>query len=75
MKMVIERMLKSANLMSYNLFTRWKLATFTDKEKRLQMAMSRKIGKMFDNIERKWRNHLRAGINKIARDCVETNMK
>jgi hypothetical protein len=34
LKAMIDKMLRSAGLMVYNLFTRWKLAAFTDMEKR-----------------------------------------
>jgi len=37
MKKMIDKMLRSAGLMVYNLFTRWKLATFTDNEKKRAM--------------------------------------
>jgi hypothetical protein len=34
LRKMIEKMLRSAGLMVYNLFSRWKLQTFTDKEKK-----------------------------------------
>jgi hypothetical protein len=75
MKMVISLMLKTANLMEYNLFTKWKLATFTDKEKRNQLRRARILNSAVECLERRLRNHLRAGVTAIAKDSWNTNMQ
>jgi len=41
MKKMLDKMLRSAGLMVYNLFTRWKLSTFTDMEKKNMLKKNR----------------------------------
>jgi hypothetical protein len=75
MKMFISLMLKAAGLMEYNCFTNWKLSTFTNKEKQAQLKKGRILNNMVSTLERKLRNHLRAGVNGIAKDSMNTNMR
>jgi len=41
MKKMLDKMLRAAGLQIYNLFTRWKLSTFTDMEKRNTIKKNR----------------------------------
>jgi hypothetical protein len=61
--------------MVYNLFTRWKLDTFTDIQKRREMAKNRKLMRMGDCLDKKHRHHLKAGYNAIAVDTMNTKMR
>ncbi len=75
MTCVIEKMLRSANLMQLHCFNMWKNATFTDKEKRTLMKRNRTLSKAIDTLERKRLSHLKCGYNAIAKDCVNTKTK
>jgi hypothetical protein len=75
MRQMIEKMLRSAGLMVYNLFTRWKLDTFTDMQKRREMRRNRKLMGMGDCLDKKHRQHLKAGYNAIATDTMNTKMR
>jgi hypothetical protein len=75
MKSMIGRMLKGADLMQYNLFNRWKLDVFNDKEKRRQMLRNRKLNAMWDCLTGKHRNNLKSGFNGIAGDSMNTAMR
>jgi hypothetical protein len=61
--------------MVYNLFTRWKLDTFNDVERRRQLLRNRKLNAMMDTLDKKHRNHLKAGLGKIDGDAMQTGMK
>ncbi|MEE4248546.1 MAG: hypothetical protein V2I33_24465 [Kangiellaceae bacterium] len=75
MRQMIDKMLRSAGLMVYNLFTRWKLDTFTDMQKRREMRKNRKLMAMGDCLDKKHRQHLKAGYNAIATDTMNTKMR
>jgi hypothetical protein len=75
MKEVIQLMLRSANLQVYNLFTRWKLNTFTDKERRRMLKEANNVNRMGEVLTRIYRTHLKAGVNGIAGDSMNTNMR
>jgi hypothetical protein len=48
MKKMVNRMLRSAGLMVYNLFTRWKMDTFTDLERKRTMKKNNILNAFFD---------------------------
>ena len=75
MKSLINKMLKKAGMMEYNLFTRWKLDTFNDAERRRQLLRNRKLNAMMDTLDKKHRNHLKSGLGKIDGDAMNTGMK
>ena len=75
MKKMVDKMLRSAGLMVYNLFTRWKLTTFTDIEKKREMIKNRKLNNMFNLLDKKHRNHLQSGFNNISGDSMNTKTK
>jgi len=72
MKKMVDKMLRSAGLMVYNLFTRWKLATFTDLEKKREMKKNGKLNAMFNVLDRTHRNHLKAGFSGAAGESMNT---
>ena len=75
MKSMINKMLKKAGLMVYNLFTRWKLDTFNDVERRRQLLRNRKLNAMMDTLDKTHRNHLKTALGKIDGDSMKTGMK
>jgi hypothetical protein len=75
MRNFISWMCKNANLLEYNAFMKWKIETFTDKEKQAQLRRARILSNAVELLERKLRNHLRAGVNGIAKDSWNTNMR
>jgi hypothetical protein len=48
MKKMVDKMLRSAGLMVYNLFTRWKMDTFTDVERRRTMKKNNILNAFFE---------------------------
>ena len=75
MRAMINKMMKKAGLMQQCLFMRWKLDTFTDVERRRTLRKNRILGNAFDCLDKKYRNHLKAGITKIAGMSFSTNMQ
>jgi len=75
MKKMVDKMLRSAGLMVYNLFTRWKMDTFTDIEKKRAMNKNRKLNSCFDVLDKKHKNHLQTGFNRISGDSMNTKTK
>jgi len=75
MKKMLDKMLRSAGLMNYNLFTRWKLATFTNMEKRNEINRNRKLNDCWDCLNKKYLNHLKTGYNRLAQDSMNTNSR
>lgn len=72
---IVDNMLRSAGMMIYNLFTRWKLDTFNDIERRRAMQKNRKLNAMWDVLELKYRQHLKAGFSGTAGDAMNTNSR
>jgi len=72
MKKMVDKMLRSAGLMVYNLFTRWKMDTFTDLERKLALKRNNKLNTFFDCLDKKHRNHLKAGFNGAAGESMNT---
>jgi len=72
MKKMVNRMLRSAGLMVYNLFTRWKMDTFTDLERKLALRRSNIMNKFFDILDKKHRNHMKVGYSKLAGESMNT---
>ena len=56
------------------LFMRWKLDTFTDVERRRTLRKNRILTAAFDVLDKKYRNHLKAGLTKISGESFNTNM-
>jgi len=75
MKKMMDKMLRSAGLMVYNLFTRWKLDTFNDIERRRTLLRNRKLNAFMECLDHKHRNHLKSGFNAIAGDSMNTATK
>jgi hypothetical protein len=75
MKHMISLMLTTAGLAEYNLFSKWKLETFNNKAKRAEVARSRILTNSFDLLVRKYHRNLRAGVNGVAKDSFNTNMR
>jgi hypothetical protein len=75
LKKMMDKMLRSAGLMVYNLFTRWKLDTFNDIERRRMLTRNRKLNGMMEVLDHKHRNHLKSGFNSIAGDSLNTASK
>ena len=57
------------------LFMRWKLDTFTDVERRRTLRKNRILTAAFDVLDKKYRNHLKAGMTKISGESFNTNMQ
>jgi len=72
MKKMVDKMLRSAGLMVYNLFTRWKMDTFTDLERKLALRRSNIMNKFFDILDKKYRNHMKVGYSKLAGESMNT---
>jgi hypothetical protein len=72
MKKMVDKMLRSAGLMVYNLFTRWKMDTFTDLERRLTMKKNNKLTACFDCLDKKHRNHMKTGFTRLAGESMNT---
>jgi hypothetical protein len=72
MKKMVNRMLRSAGLMVYNLFTRWKMDTFTDLERKRTMKKNGILNGCFDLLDRKHRNHMKVGFSKLAGESMNT---
>jgi hypothetical protein len=72
MKKMVNRMLRSAGLMVYNLFTRWKMDTFTDIERKRTMKKNGMLNGMFDLLDRRHRNHIKVGYSKLAGESMNT---
>ena len=53
---------------------RWKLDTFTDVERRRTLRKNRILTAAFDVLDKKYRNHLKAGLTKISGESFNTNM-
>jgi hypothetical protein len=74
-KKMIDKMLRSAGLMVYNLFTRWKLSTFTDMEKRREIKRNGILNNMMDTLDKTHRKNLKAGFNGVAQDSMNTSAR
>jgi hypothetical protein len=72
MKKMVDKMLRSAGLMVYNLFTRWKMDTFTDIERKREMRKNAKLNACFECLDKKHRNHLKTGFTKLAGESMNT---
>jgi hypothetical protein len=72
MKKMINRMLRSAGLMQYGFFTRWKMDTFTDIERKRTMKKNKILNGMFDLLDKKHRNHMKVGYSKLAGESMNT---
>jgi hypothetical protein len=72
MKKMVDKMLRSAGLMVYNLFTRWKMDTFTDIERRREMKKNGILNAMFDTLDKTHRNHLKTGFSRTAGESMNT---
>ena len=57
------------------LFMRWKLDTFTDVERRRTLRKNRILTTAFDLLDKKYRNHLKFAVTKIAGNSFNTNMQ
>jgi len=75
MKSMINKMLKKAGLMVYNLFTRWKLDCFTDAAKRREILRNRKLNAMVDCLQKRRTKNLKAGFSKTAGDAMNTEAR
>jgi len=72
MKKMVDKMLRSAGLMVYNLFTRWKMDTFTDIERRREMKKNGILNTMLELLDRTHRNHLKTGFSRTAGESMNT---
>jgi hypothetical protein len=72
MKKMVNRMLRSAGLMVYNLFTRWKMDTFTDIERKRTMKKNGILNGMFDLLDKRLNNHIKVGYSKLAGESMNT---
>jgi len=57
------------------MFSQWKLNTFTDIERRRALRKNRILNAAMECLDKKYRNHLKAGVTKIAGESFNTNMQ
>jgi hypothetical protein len=53
----------------------WKLQTFTDVERRRTLRKNKILTAGFDVLDKKFRNHLKAGVSAISGNSFNTNMQ
>ena len=75
MKGMVNRMMRKAGMMQYNLFTRWKMDTFNDVAKRRELLKNKRLTAMGETLHKKYRNHLKSGFAKIAGESAMTGAK
>ena len=75
MKSMINKMLKKAGLEIYSMFTKWKLDTFTDAERRRALRRNKILNAAVDSMEKKLKNHLKAGFARTAGDSLAFGMR
>jgi hypothetical protein len=56
-------------------FSTWKLQSFTDVERRRTLRKNKILTAGFDVLDKKFRNHLKAGMTKISGESFNTNMQ
>jgi hypothetical protein len=72
MKTMINRMMRKAGMMQYNLFVRWKMDTFNDVAKRRELFKNKRLTAMMETLDHRHRNHMKAGYSKLAGESMNT---
>jgi len=75
MRGMVNRMMRKAGMMQYNLFTRWKMDTFNDAAKRAELLKNKRLNTFMEVLDNKHRNHLKAGFSRAAGESMNTNAK
>jgi hypothetical protein len=75
MKAMINKMMKKAGLEMFSMFTVWKLDTFTDVARRRTLRRNKILSKAMDALDKRHRNHIKAGLTKISGESFNTNFQ